>query len=422
MDLTGAEPRERLDPTGRRRDVRLAAACLTGGLVLLSAGVHDHAGGGPMVLAGLIVSCVALLLRRTAPVPAVLIATAAVAVDARYGPSLGTILVFTQVLYDVSVYGRRWVLSWLLRIVVPATVIVFGVSTARGSHQAVPLAVTLTLVLVLPVVTAVPVRQHRERARVERERAELESERAEVERNRAEVERNRAEQVVRLAEVDRRYAVASERTRMARELHDVIANHLSAIALHATAGLALPDLDGERLRGILTVMRDNSVQGLAETRRLVHVLRHSADDDGETTDGPRQPRLADAAELVVDAAGIDARLEIIGSPPAQLPLSVDLAAYRIVQESITNAVKHAAGGTAVVSVEYRPDRVMITVESTCPSIGAMSTATVSGGGMGLIGMRERATLLGGTFTAGARAGTGWRVRAELPVMPTGGTR
>jgi signal transduction histidine kinase len=378
----GAEPSEWSEPTGRRRDLRLALLCLGGGLALIAVGVGENDGHPFYVRAApLAVVCAALMLRRIAPVAAFAVGTLAVLADLVIGPSLATLLVFGQLGYDVALYGRRELLTWLLRAAVATTVVVTVALLVSGAGYGptLAIAVTLTLVFVVAPATAIPVRQHRERADQERERAA---------------------QIARRAELDRREALVAERARVARELHDVVANHLSAVAIHATAAQSIADLDSEKLAGVLAVIRENSVQGLAEMRRLVEVLRE-AEESGA--------RLAEVGRLIDGAAGLSARLEQAGEPVA-LPAAVDHAAYRIVQESLTNAAKHAAGGSAVVRVEYRPASLTVTVDS----LGVAARPQVDGASMGLTGMRERAELLGGVFSAGPH-GDGWRVHAELPL-------
>jgi signal transduction histidine kinase len=232
------------------------------------------------------------------------------------------------------------------------------------------------------VVTAISVRQYRDQAAAERARAE---------------------QTARLVELDRRQAVTAERTRMARELHDVIANHLSAAAIHATAALSLHKRDPDAVEQALKVIRENSVQGLAEMRQMIDLLREGAADDE-----PIRARLAELDQLIARArgAGLTVRLETTGEP-RPLPVGVDLAAYRIVQESLTNALKHGTG-RADVAVAYGTGVVSLTVENPVNGRSA-----VPGAGAGLIGMRERAALLHGQLDAGGD-GTRWRVHAELP--------
>jgi signal transduction histidine kinase len=386
---TGAVPAEWTDPTGRRRDVRLALVCFCGGLLLLALNVNSfglHAGW--LRALPLLLVCSALLLRRIAPLAGLCVGIVAGVWDLTLGPSLATWLVFGQLAYDVALYGRREVLPWLLRSSVAATVVAtlatFFVS--RNFALGAAVGVTLTLVFVVPVATSVPVRQYRERAERERERAE---------------------QIARLAELSRRQALAEERARMARELHDVVANHLSAVAIHATAAQSLLGVDPSKLADILGVIRENSVQGLAEMRRMVEVLREPG-DDLVLSQG-----LVEALPRLAAAGSVEVTVEQIGEP-RPLPPDVDHAAYRIVQESLTNAGKHAPGGTAAVRVEYLPESVVVTVDSSAP---AAAVPPVAGAGMGLRGMRERVNLLGGEFSAGPTAfdhETTWRVRAELP--------
>ncbi|GAB3812392.1 histidine kinase [Micromonospora zhanjiangensis] len=416
---------------GRRRhlrlDLALAGASFAVGLVLIGMGnVRVLPTGGhtpPTVFAVfLFTACVAVALRRFAPRTSLAVGTAALVADLVAGGSLATSLVYTQVLYDACVYGPPRLWRWLLRIAVALTVLgaVAGVLVAR-SWQGVALGVLVILVAVLPVVTGISVRQYRDQA-------------AEA--------RARAEQTARLAELDRRQAVLAERHRMARELHDVIANQLSAVAIHATAALSVRDLDRAQLDQALRVIRENSVRGLAEMRQMIGLLREPADPMGPADDGPGEDRpsddgpvggvpvggpgaadpptrvrLAEVDRLVrwVGDAGLTVRLDTVGAA-RPLPISVDLAAYRIVQEALTNALKHGCGETTV-TVGYRPDEVTVTVENPLPTDGPVG-ATLPGAGAGLIGMRERAALLHGRFDAG-RHGDRWRVHAELP---TGETR
>ena len=158
-------------------------------------------------------------------------------------------------------------------------------------------------------------------------------------RDAAEAALLRADQTALLAEMDRAQAVTAERSRMARELHDMVANHLSAIAIHSTAALSLDDpahLPARRS----AVIRENSVEGLAEMRRLIGILR----DDGGDPSRPPTPTL-DGLGALVDGAranGLDVTLDRPGR--ARMPAPVELAAYRIVQESLTNALKHGGRG------------------------------------------------------------------------------
>ncbi|MEV5829856.1 histidine kinase [Spirillospora sp. NPDC052242] len=392
-------------PSSARRlttpqDALIAAAALVGGLLMILAdGYVKWADAWLPNLAlrcvPLVGLCAAMLLRRTAPLTGLAVATPFNFLDVAMGPSLATLMIYGDALYAASLYGRRRTAEWLLGVTVAATLaatVAVGVLLG-GVSIAVLLGAVAGITWVAPVLTAMAVREHRFRA---------------------EAERQRAEQVARLAELDRRAAVGAERARMARELHDVVANHLSAVALHSSAVLKVRDLDRETLERSLEVIRENSVQGLAEMRRMIGLLR---DGDGGEADPPAQPRLSELERLVArtSRADLSARLRIAGEPP-ELPAAVELAAYRIVQESLTNALKHAGPGRADVLVEYGRDGLTIDVLSP---LGA-EDARLPGTGSGLIGMRERATLLGGRFDAGPWPepdGSRWRVRAELPVDP-----
>ncbi|MET7419786.1 histidine kinase [Dactylosporangium sp. NPDC005555] len=370
---------------GRIVDLALAGAGLSIGLLMLVTGQYQQQWGAGWLVPPLVVCCAALLLRRTAPLASVLIGTAAITADVVVGPSLATPLVYTQVLYDACVHGRQSLARALLACSVAGSVITAVVAlVVFRDVRALGLAILLALVTVVPVLTGTHVRHHREQASI-------------------------ARQLVRLTELDRANAVAGERARMARELHDVIANHLSAVAIHATAALSA-DLGPARTRDALQVIRENSVRGLAEMRQLVGFLRDPAGGSAaeDVTAG-----LADLEDLAGRArrSGLPVAVSVRGEP-ADLPTSVDLAAYRIVQESLTNALKHGSGGPVTVSVSYAPSTVDIAVAS---SLGA--AAASDGAGAGVIGMRERAELLGGSLSAGP-CDDRWLVSASLPRQVT----
>ncbi len=206
-------------------------------------------------------------------------------------------------------------------------------------------------------------------------------------------------------------AAMGERARIARDLHDVVAHHVSAIAVEAeTARLTtegLPDEGKAHLESIGDTARD----ALAEMRRLLGVLR--ADASTEAARAP-QPGLSRLNELVETArgAGTPVRLTVSGSV-AELPPGVDLCAYRIVQEALTNARRHAPGANVDVDLEYRPDALSLRVRDHGPGSSAPDPE-----GHGILGMRERAIMVGGTLTAGAADGGGFAVEAELPIPVT----
>lgn len=216
----------------------------------------------------------------------------------------------------------------------------------------------------------------------------------------------RAELAERERDLVAREAVVAERTRIARELHDVVAHSVSVMVVQAQAGprlLGSPDHAREAFSAIEGAGRG----ALVELRRLLGVLREA---DSEVSKGP-QPGLDSIASLVdqVREAGLPVDLRIEGVP-AELPAGIGLTAFRIVQEALTNTLKHAGSAEAEVVVRYRPD----TLELEILDNGAgMPKST--GPGHGLLGMQERIAVYGGTFEAGARNGHGFAVRARLPL-------
>jgi len=200
-------------------------------------------------------------------------------------------------------------------------------------------------------------------------------------------------------------AAAAERTRIARELHDIVAHHLSVIVLQAADARA----SGRPAGATLEKIENSARQGLAETRRLLGVLR---DADEETGLAP-QPGIGDLDALAagVRAAGLPVNLVIDGDLAA-LPATVDVSVYRIVQEALTNVLKHAGSARADVTIGCGQDAVMIEVTDDGT---AKSSHGAPVGGHGLAGMRERAAVFGGELTAGPRVGGGYAVRARLPL-------
>ncbi|MFG2192820.1 sensor histidine kinase [Streptomyces sp. NPDC048639] len=427
-----------------RHDVLIAVVGLAGGLILWALGLDAQGsaavGARWAALIPLTVMAAMELLRRTRPQTALVVATLALVADQVTVGNLGTILMFTDVIYAAVVYGtpaaarRIPVTSGLITVAVA-----IGFLAWFQKPEALLIGVVTGLVSFAPATTGAMIRNHREAA---------------------EAARLRAEQTALLAEIDRTQAVTAERARMARELHDVVANHLSAIAIHATAAQSIgdPEATGEAL----AVIRENSVQGLAEMRRLIGLLR----DAGAADEPSAAPRLDGLEALLTQvrragaaARGASAPVPPDGSAPDSSspdstapgglrfvlrderpadapapPVPVELAAYRIIQEALTNALKHATAGEVLVRLGFdarppgtAPDaRGPLTVQVISP-YGDASGPRAPGSGAGLIGMRERVALLGGEFDAGpvaapahgqagvtARAQV-WQVRAVLPV-------
>ncbi len=214
-----------------------------------------------------------------------------------------------------------------------------------------------------------------------------------------------------------RLAVTAERVRIARELHDVVAHSMSVIAMHAGSGRLAADRDPTAARRALEVVERSSRDALAEMRRLVTVLRDA--DEAAPAWAPA-PGLGDVHRLVAEvaAAGISVEVHTEGDP-AGVPDGVSLAAYRIVQEALTNVVRHASSARARLSVRIGDGEVVLDVADDGDAWVAARAAAPTSPGHGTIGMRERAALYGGELTAGPRPEGGWRVAARLPYAAVG---
>ncbi|MFF3351348.1 sensor histidine kinase [Streptomyces sp. NPDC002917] len=383
-----------------RDDVLIAVIGLFSGVCLTAVGLYMQRGrpfDSPWIpLAPLVAMSGLELLRRSAPQTALVIGTFALIADQFTAGNLATVVMFTDLMYAAVVYGTP---AAARRI--PVTTFLITVAVTIGflawfrTAEALLIGIVTGLVSFAPAITGVSVRNHRDAA---------------------ETARLRADQTALLAEMDRTQAVTAERARMARELHDMVANHLSAIAIHSTAALSIDD--AATSRDALGVIRHNSVEGLAEMRRLIGLLRTGSKESEPSV----APTLAALDALIEQTrtnaapSGLTCTLQDARTEQGALPAPVELAAYRIVQESLTNALKHGAPGPVVVRLGRAGP--LLTVEVTSV-FGDRPGPRAPGSGAGLVGMTERVALLGGEFEAGpvTTGGEGkiWRVRAELPV-------
>ncbi|MFI7687511.1 sensor histidine kinase [Nonomuraea sp. NPDC049655] len=206
-------------------------------------------------------------------------------------------------------------------------------------------------------------------------------------------------------------AVAEERVRIARELHDVVAHHLSVVSIQSGAGGRLIDAEPDAAREAFTAIAATTREALAELRNMLSVLRLTS-DTGEDSYAP-QPGLAQLDTLLERSrlSGLSIRRETSGQA-RPLPPGVDRCLYRITQESLTNVLKHAPHADVTLTLTYQPAAVTLQVGNS-----GSATTGHSADGHGLIGMRERATLYGGTLTAGPRTDGGFTVTAHLPASP-----
>ena len=231
----------------------------------------------------------------------------------------------------------------------------------------------------------------------------------ELENRAAELEREREEKAAQ--------AVTEERARIARELHDVVAHYVSVMVVQAAGARRVVDKDPAAAKGALEAVEMAGRTALTEMRRMLEVLR--TDDPGM---GP-QPGLADIERLIgsVREAGLPVELSIQGSASC-LPVVMDLAAYRIIQEALTNTVKHGGKATATVTLRYSANTLEIEVVDDGRGAAAPLLSVIDGRGHGLIGMKERVALFGGVLEAGPVLTGGYRVFARLPIEPDDAAR
>lgn len=363
-----------------------------------------------------VVGCAALVWRRFHPLGSLGVVVVAFAADIALGGSIGLFVVLWEALYAVHLHGRRparRVTTIGVGAISLASMIVAGEITGEVRF-AVLGGIQAATLLVMPMWWGANVRQGRELTAAAQERTRL--------------ERERGTALLGLAEAARHDAVRAERTAVARDLHDVIASHLSAITITSGAALAGPP-ESERDRAALRSIRAESLASLQDMQAMIRVLRAETEQDGPARDGAdasgllAAPRVAQLGPVVeqVRLGGLDLTVadpDGVLSGDTVLPAAVDHSVYRVVREALTNVLKH--GG---VRAELRlavGDRLEVEVHDvgTRPGDAPRDPADVSGGtGLGLVSMRERVESLGGTFEAGpvATAGVGWRVRALLPL-------
>lgn len=399
----GSQPADRPNRSGRlsapNQDRLLALVVLVVHLLNPQSGTMPPASSsalaGVAMLALAVAQAVPLLWRRTRPT-LVLVGVGVSWVLAQFVSGAAVPLALWVAAYSVIVYAPRRVAE-LGALGTVLTVAVVGAGwTSFGSSGWEDWA-SLLVVTLLVVIAGFVVADRRARTEVLRERAAF------LERERDALARR---------------AVAEERLRIARELHDLVAHSLSTIAIQSsTARMALPqhpDTALTAIRGIETSSREAT----REMRQLLGVLRRADDVGGDLEPAPGVARLDALIErLRVAGARIDLRVE---GAARSLPAGVDLVAFRVVQEAMTNVIRHGGGAGADVVLRYGDDDLLVEVTNAAPEHGTRPRSTDPGpppddAGHGLLGMKERVDSVGGEFVAGPTRAGGWSVSARLPL-------
>jgi signal transduction histidine kinase len=227
------------------------------------------------------------------------------------------------------------------------------------------------------------------------------------------VRRERAVESARIRSEEARRRASEERLRIARELHDALGHHLSLINVQAGVALHVNDGLPEQARSALDAIRQASKEALAELRSVLEILRQG-DEQAPRSPTPTLERL-DNLVSQASAAGLTVRTEAVGEL-RPLPFGVDVAAFRIVQEALTNVARHAGQATATVQIAYGDRDVVVQIDDDGHGPPRPGKPV---GGKGILGMRERVAAVGGELEAGPRPGGGFRVRARLPLDGTG---
>jgi signal transduction histidine kinase len=363
-----------------RADVVLAATAL-----VLSLGQIAVQPIATPLLSGVIAlgSAVPLAWRRIYPIAGALVMTAVWLIPTTGFLLLGYV-VAAVLFFSVGAYASR---TWAV-IAVSVVASAVGVVVTLLGPEAEPAAIGAVLVVVGPVVAGrLVAHQRRQTALLEELTSRLVQERATAERA----------------------AVAEERSRIARELHDVIGHEVTVIALQADAAAAALTKAPERAAAPVEAIRRSATEALAEMRRVVGMLRAAEEEDLHP-----QPGLDDVAALVEQSRAAGARIAFTLQPPARAThASVELAAYRLVQEALTNARRHAPG--AAVDVRIVGDHAAVLVEVVNTGSPMIPAPRADRDGFGLVGMRERVRMLGGRLDAGPVDGGGYALTARLPL-------
>jgi signal transduction histidine kinase len=374
-----------------RRDlsrlIDVGVLLFVGAIAIVGAAVRADAAHRPLAVGLAVTASATLALRRRTPALTLALSGGAVLALFAVDRAAGTIAVVAPAaaLYSLAlVRGRGHI---VLGAVAAAAAVIVADTFLAGHHGHELTLQTLghAALVAVPVLAAEALRNHRSYVRLLLERLEL------TERTREEEAQRRAEQ---------------ERLRIARDLHDVVAHTLTTINVQAGVAKHLLERDRGHAEGALATIESASHKALQELRAILGVLRDAGDDDA-----PLEPTPGLAAiEALIEQArsgGTEIGLQIEGERPERVPDAVQLAAFRIVQESLTNSRRHAPGARAEVTLAYNAHSLRLTI------LNAAANGYNDAGGTGILGMRERAVALGGTLEARGDGGR-FRVAAELP--------
>jgi len=366
---------------------------------------HEHmtlAAIGLLTLMGLV-----LYPRRRFPAAVLAAVAAMVAALAVMGANLGgSFLAVLCACYSAAVYGSRRLVIGLFTGAV-AAVLLIGIPQAFGFGRDVTHAVPVPTILAAAGAALFGLLIKGQFAARSAALA---------------VMAERAEWASAQREQEARRATLAERLRIARELHDIVAHHVSVIVIQAQGAQRVADREPDRARQAMADVEGTARTALEEMRRMLGLLRASDDRDGgdpgavDGADGTGVALgMADIGALAasVTAAGLPVIMRTTGEP-SPVPEDVGLSVYRIVQEALTNALKHAGPARAEVHLDYGEDLEITVTDNGRGAAAALAGPTAPGAGRGTTGMRERAAMLGGTFAAGPRPGGGYRVRAVIP--------
>jgi signal transduction histidine kinase len=367
-----------------------AVLFLAGAIVGVGVALRADASARPLALTLALAAAAVLVLRRRAPTAALAVSGGLVLALFAVDHAAASVAVIAPAIALYSLALSRGRIHLVAGVVAAAAAVVIADVFLVGGHaHAVTLQTAAHVALVaVPVLAAEALRNRRSYVQLLLERLQL------AERTREEEAQRRAEQ---------------ERLRIARELHDVVAHTLTTINVQAGVAAHLGDRDPTHARAALAAIEAASHDALDELRAILGILREPGRADAPLEPTPRLDSLNSLVERFRDSGG-EISLDVDGKQPERIPEAVQLAAFRIVQESLTNARRHAPGAGARICLAYGDDRLRVAIESESPPA---RNGNAQAPGVGIVGMRERATALGGTLEAGPSR-NGFTVVAELP--------